>query len=261
MSRSGDKSRIAQALREDASGAVRPDVDLWPLIRERVGARRSPGTVPADGSAIVRGQADAAAPRQRNGRKPTLHLSLTAALPVLVLVIAMVGAYLAPSGAFSWLAGNGQQDPCGLVTQQEADAFVGSHLDQVQWEPARTESFACAYNGQNESLNLLVARFSDEEEAQAYLNSRLKSVRPLNPGNMLPEEDKTTSLEGALLGVGDEAYETTVSSQGIIDLYFRHIMARQGSTYFVVTWMTARTDPSSDLITLAQRISERLRSW
>jgi hypothetical protein len=263
MSRAGDKSRIARALREDAAEAVRPDLDLWPLVRERVSARR-PSTVTQAGAATAldHGADSSTGAARRGSRKPTLHLSLTAALPVLVLVLAMIGAYLAPAGALSWLAGpGGQNDPCGLITQEEADAFVGAHLDQVQWEPARPQSFACAYNGEAESLNLLVARFADEEQAVAYLTNRLRSMRPTNALVMLPDEDKPSSLAAEVPDVADEAYETTVRSQGSASLYFRHIMARQGSTYFVVTWMTGESEPSSELITLAQRISERLRSW
>ena len=198
---------------------------------------------------------------RRPGRKPTLHLSLTAALPVLVLVVAMVGAYLAPAGMLSWTTTGGVYDPCRLITQEEADGFVGVHLDQVQWEPVREGSFACAYNGEDESLNLLVARFEDNEQAARYLNNRLKSMSPSNVRVMLPEDDLDTSLADGIPGVADEAYQATVRNQGNKGLYFRHIMARQGNIYFVVTWMTAKEEPSSELSTLAQRISERLRSW
>jgi hypothetical protein len=260
MSRAGDKSRIARALREDAAEAVRPDLDLWPMVREKVSAQRA--STAAHAGAIIEHSADRVQGTTReSGRRPILHLSLTAALPVLVLVVAMVGAYLAPANGLAWLSGpRGQNDPCGLITQEEADAFVGAHLDQIQWEPARPQSFACAYNGQNESLNLLVARFESEGQAAEYLEYRLRGVGSGNALIMLPEEDLP---KGAIevSGVADEAYESTVRSQGIMPLYFRHIMARQGNTYFVVTWMTGKEEPSSELMRLAQRISERLRSW
>jgi hypothetical protein len=261
MSRARDKSRIARALREDAAEVVRPDIDLWPMVRERVAARRASTTAQAEAGAFVNPQASTIGAARRDGRKPTLHLSLTAALPVLVLVIAMVGAYLAPPGLLSWMTTRGGYDPCGLITQEEADAFVGAHLEQVQWQPTRASSFACAYNGKDESLNLLVARFEDDEQAASYLNNRLSGMRPSNARVVLPEDDLATSLADQVPGVADEAYQTTVVSQGNTTLYFRHIMARQGSTYFVVTWMTAKAEPSPELATLAQRISERLRSW
>lgn len=264
MSRAGDKSRIARALREDADEAVRPDVDLWPLIRERVGARRAAAAIQmgADATEAVAGTSGTPRAAQRGGRKPTLHLSLTGALPVLVMVLAMVGAYLAPSGMLSWLAATGgQHDPCRLITQQEADGFVGAHLEQVHWQPARVDSFACAYNGQDESLNLLVARFDSDEHAVLYLNNRLKSIRPLSPSLLLPEDDRAGDLADKVPGVADEAYEATVHSNGGAASYFRHILARQGSTYFIVTWMTGKAEPSSELTTLAHRIAERLRSW
>jgi hypothetical protein len=263
MSRAGDKSRIAQALREDAADAVRPDLDLWPMVRERVSTRSASAAAQTGAGAMMDHNAESAAgTARRSSRRPTLHLSLTAAVPVLVLVVAMVGAYLAPSGSLSWLAGTGgQHDPCGLITQEEADAFVGAHLDQVQWEPVRPQSFACAYNGEAESLNLLVARFASEDEAVAYLNNRLKGIRPMTARIMLPDEDKPSTIAAEVPGLADEAYEATVRTQGSESLYFRHIMARQGSTYFVVTWMTGDIEQSSELTLLAQRISERLRSW
>ncbi|HET9495120.1 MAG TPA: hypothetical protein VFR15_12895 [Chloroflexia bacterium] len=262
MSRAGDKSRIARALREDAAEVVRADLDLWPMVREKVAAQRASTAAHAGAGTIMEHSTDRVQGTAREGgRRPILHLSLTAALPVLVLVVAMVGAYLAPAGGLAWLSGpRVQNDPCGLITQQEADAFVGAHLDQVQWEPVRPQSFACAYNGQNESLNLLVASFETEEQAGQYLKTRLQSISPSNARVMLLEEDLP---KGAIEvpGVADEAYESTIRSQGNTPLYFRHIMARQGNTYFVVTWMTGKEEPSSELMRLAQRISERLRSW
>ena len=77
---------------------------------------------------------------------------------------------------------------------------------------------------------------------------------------MLPDEDNPSSIAAEVPGVADEAYETTVRTQGSESLYFRHIMARQNA-YFVVTWMTGEMEPSPELTKLAQRISERLRSW
>jgi hypothetical protein len=260
MSRAGDKSRIAKALREDAAGAVRPDLDLWPMIRERIAARGA--SAASQASAIADPSTGTATrPARSVPRKPTLHLSLAGALPVLVLVVAMVGAYFAPAGMLSWLNGGTRHDPCGLITQQEADAFVGTHLEQVKWEPARPGALTCAYNGQDESLNLLVVHLDDQEQAEAYLVKRLSGLRASNAMVMLPEEDRARTYADKVPGLADEAYEATVESQGGTSRYFHHIMARQGSTYVVVTWMTSQPDTSSELTTLAHYISGRLRSW
>ena len=75
MSRAGDKSRIARALREDAADAVRPDLDLWPMIRERVSARRASNVAQAGAGAgtIMDHSADGATgAARRSNRKPTI---------------------------------------------------------------------------------------------------------------------------------------------------------------------------------------------
>jgi hypothetical protein len=273
MSQPPGRTRIAQALREDAGQEVRGDLDLWPYIRARVSSRQSAALsditatdLGPQASTERNGPGRAARPERQfhhRTRRPILNISLASGLPVLALALFMtlymVGAYFAPTDDQSWFAvrPEGRPDPCTLITQQEVDSVAGKHLEQYRWQPVRPMSYACAYSSADTAINVLAIKLSSVDEAHRYVRNRLLGIS----GGTVPslaQEDQVT-YGRPVTNVGDEAYIAWQNGSMGSDRYFWHVVARQGDSFFMVTWMTNRADPADDLKTLAQLVSERMR--
>jgi hypothetical protein len=176
------------------------------------------------------------------------------------MVAFVLTAYLFPSG--SSVPRNTTVDACELITQTEVEGLTGTAMEQFRWQPNRKELVACAYFGKNEMVNVMVANFADEQEAETYL----KSIRP----DLLSEQHASQATVdygqlrngGRRIDIsGDEGY-TTSRTPTNRNINFWDVLVRQHNRYFIVTWMTntGRPDPTPQLEDLARRVATRLYS-
>ena len=240
---------------------------MWPQIRARINEEQeSVAKAKSSLSARVEHEEERISVLRPNGsthkagRERSRQMNLTRLWPSALMSVCMVAflitTALLPSNKA--VPSNTPVDACSLITQAEVEHLTGSPMEQLKWEPNRKELAACAYFGQEEMMNVMVANFSSVEEAESYLTS----IRPdLVSG--LQIQDTLSSVGGyggrRIDVSGDEGYSTS-RTPGNHNLNFWDVLVRQHNRYFIITWMTntGRPDPTDQLEDLARLVAARL---
>jgi hypothetical protein len=176
------------------------------------------------------------------------------------MVVFVVAAYILPPG--NAVPGNRAVDACELITQGEVESHTGTAMEQFPWQPNKEQLVACAYFGKNEMVNVMVANFKDQQEAEDYLRSirpdLLYGIQNAHEGN---NAYAITDLGGGrrIDISGDEGFSTS-RTPGNLKINFWDVLVQQQNRYFIVTWMTdaKRPDPTNELEDLARLVSARL---
>ncbi|MEO8288924.1 MAG: hypothetical protein ABI670_21120 [Chloroflexota bacterium] len=250
-------SRIAGALRDDASLGINDELDMWPGISERLSTQQatadSASKRPSAGTVAGQDAWTKSAPRigRAEDRRGNRSLSLSRGIPAMGLTVAMVlvmlmGSLL-PRQQEQVAPLNRDIDACSLITQQEADQLAGKHMEQYQWKPVRPNTYACAYFTEGESINLMVSDFHSERELREYMQNVMS-------GPAVPS-DSTANMDF----VGDETF-TRSRKPSAENINFWDVIMNRQNRYFIVTWMTDKPDPSASLKALADKVAERLPS-
>lgn len=262
------RSRIARSLHEDATRRIGDDLNIWPQIRARIVEEQEEGArarnslsarVKQEETFVGRGEGI-----NNGGRERTRHLNLTRMLPSALVTICMVAfvitAYLLPDTRTKPSA---PVDACGLMTKAEVESLTGAPMEQFRWEPNMPELVACAYFGKNEMMNVMVADFKSQQEADAYL----RSIRPdllsgIEVQKIVLNTGPVGSNPGRRIDIsGDEGYSTSRTPSNN-QLSFWDVLVRQHNRYFIITWMTSveRPDPTDLMEGLARQVAARLPS-
>ncbi len=259
------RTRIARALHEDASRIISDDLNLWPQIRTRMTETQEDSGV--RGGLSARAEHEELPARQgrairSTGREGNRHFNLTRMLPSALMAVCMVafllGAYLLPNNTA--VPHNTVLNACDLITQSEVENLTGTSMDQFRWQPNLSELVACAYFGQDEMINVMVANFKSEEEANNYL----ETIRPDLATGLEAQQATSGYGQGGMGGrridvSGDEAFSNsrTPSNRNIS---FWDVLVSQHNRYFIITWMTSasRPDPTSQMQDLARLVASRL---
>ena len=262
------RSRIARALHEDARRLIKDDLNLWPQIRSRINEEQQEATRARSSlSARVEQEEILARRGERNGdarREHIRHLNLTRMLPSALMAVCMVvfvmTAYMLPTG--TTVHSNRAVDACELITQGEVESLTGTAMEQLRWQPTKSQLVACAYFGENEMVNVMVANFKDQQEAEDYL----RSIRPDLLYGIQNQHEGNNAYAITDLGSGrridisgDEGFSTS-RTPGNLKIHFWDVLVQQQNRYFIVTWMTdaERPDPTTELENLARLVSARL---
>lgn len=261
-----NRPRLSRSLHEDASRHIGNDLNMWPQIQARINAEQEAASrVRSSLSAHIEHDDITLHPNvnehkqwRERSRQMNFKRLLPAGLMSLCMVAFLIWASLVPSNKAT--PSNTIVDACDLITQAEVEHLTGSPMEQFRWQPNMKQLVACAYFGQDEMMNVMVAHFSSSDEAEDYL----KSIRPDLIGGL--ETQATLSSIGGYGGrrvdiSGDEGFSTS-RTPGNHDLSFWDVLVRQQNRYFIVTWMTnaGRPDPTDQLEDLARLVASRLPS-
>lgn len=263
MNNTNNQSRVSSSLHEDATRHISSDLNMWPQIRARINAGQESAarvkgstTIHAEQEEVVLRNGRMGKPWQALNKQINLKRSLPAALMSLCMVAFLAVASLTP--ASKAVTTNTVVDACALITQAEVEGLTGSSMEQFRWQPNMEQLVACAYFGKDEMLNVMVAHFASDKEAEDYLTT----IRPDLIGGLETQATKSSigGYGGRRIDIsGDEGFSNSRTPSNR-NLNFWDVLVRQHNRYFIITWMTNtnRPDPTNQLEDLARLVAARL---
>ena len=141
-------------------------------------------------------------------------------------------------------------DACTLLTEEEAEAATGLKLQRADFVDKSTPGAKCRYETEGTSVSIKVLAAVDEAMAarvwqgyyNLYLHPQMASVFQYAPG------------------VGDAAYiyVPRSSASEFMTQRFWYVVAKRGTMYIELLWLTDKEDPSAALIEMANKVASRL---
>jgi hypothetical protein len=141
-------------------------------------------------------------------------------------------------------------DACTLLTEQEAEVATGLKLQRADFVDTSTPGAKCRYETEGTSVSLKVLASVDEAMSarvwqgryNLYLHPQLSSVFQYAPG------------------VGDAAfiYVPRSSASEFMTQRFWYVVAKRGTMYIELLWLTDKEDPTAALIEMTSKVVSRL---
>jgi hypothetical protein len=141
-------------------------------------------------------------------------------------------------------------DACALLTETEAEAATGLELKPADYIDQSTPGAKCRYEAEGTSVSLKVLAPTDEAQAARVWKDKYNTY--LHP--------QLSSLSEYVPGVGDAAfiYIPRSTAGEFMAERFWYIIAKRGTTYFELLWLTANDDATAALVEMASKIVSRL---
>ena len=181
------------------------------------------------------------------GASPTV-----AAAPTLTAV-SLLSAASTPSGDHWELPqelASADVEPCTLLTGAEAEAATGLRLKRADNIDQSTPGAKCRYEAEGTAVSLKVFAPIDETQAARVWEGRYR----------LYQDSHMSTFFRYAPGAGDAAFIYTAkgSADEFTTSRFWYIIAKKGSTYFELLWLTDKDDPTAALVQMASKIASRL---
>jgi hypothetical protein len=141
-------------------------------------------------------------------------------------------------------------DACTLLTEAEAEAATGLQLQRADYVDKTTPGAKCRYETEGESVSLKVFAPLDEAHAARVWQGKYS----------LYSYAQLATYSQYMPGVGDAAfvYVPRSSAGEFMSQRFWYLVAKSGSTYFELLWLTGSEDPTAALAQMASKIVSRL---
>jgi hypothetical protein len=141
-------------------------------------------------------------------------------------------------------------DACTLLTEAEAEAATGLQLQPADYVDKSTPGAKCRYEAEGTSVSLKVLAPIDEAHAARIWQGKYNLY--LHP--------QLASFSQYVPGVADAAfiYIPRSSAGAFMTERFWYIVAKRGTMYFELLWLTSSEDPTAALVQMASKIASRL---
>jgi hypothetical protein len=141
-------------------------------------------------------------------------------------------------------------DACTLLTEEEAEAATGLELTRADITDQVTPGARCRYEAEGTSISLKVFEALDEAQAARFWRGQYDLYLHAQVG----------SYSQYVPGIGDAAfiYIPRGSGEEFMSQRFWYLVAKRGTMYFELLWMTESTDPTTGLSEMARKIVTRL---